>query len=451
MPRPRNFAAFLFVGFCSWRVVACSPSKVNDGAPSGVGGLYVGQTTGGGGAGAQTGSGAGFGTAASGNGMGGAFLNINQAGNAGSSRDRDSACHPLSETPEKVTVTDSAVVTDTITTLTPVAIFIMQDRSSSTVTGNPAPASPESWKNSTDAVTAFVKDPLSAGLDIGLGVFPPMSNGIGDCSAGSDCGTPLVPIASLPNNAQNVINAYQTATPPQGFGAPLLFTPTECALRGMINTCLQYMAASPSGEKCVAVLVTDGTPTTCDTNEQDLTAIIADGKSKGVETYTLGLPGSDKAVLDGYAMAGGTGQSINVMGGAQAFVQALNGIRGKVSHQTAHTVQTTKVVQTPLKCQWKIPAPMPNDPPLDPMRVNVQFSAPNQPGQLFGHVKCDSHCSAMAPPPACPPSGQAWYYDDEKTPTQIFLCPSTCNAIKNVIDARVDLQFHCPQKPYVVQ
>jgi hypothetical protein len=35
-------------------------------------------------------------------------------------------------------------------------------------------------------------------------------------------------------------------------------------------------------------------------------------------------------------------------------------------------------------------------------------------------------------------------------PTQVFLCPSTCNAIKNVLDARVDLQFHCPQKPYTV-
>jgi uncharacterized protein YegL len=326
----------------------------------------------------------------------------------------------------------------------------MQDRSSSTVTGNPAPASPDSWKNSTDAVTAFVKDPMSVGLDIGLGVFPPMSNGTGDCNTGSDCGMPVVPIASLPNNATNIVNAYQTATPPANGLIPL-FTPTECALRGMINTCLQYMAASPSGEKCVAVLVTDGTPTTCSTDEAALTQIIADGKTKGVDTYTLGLPGADTNILDQYAMAGGTMKSIDVTGGAQAFVQALNSIRGKVSHQTSRTVTMTKVVQTPLKCQWKIPAPKSMDePPLDPKRVNVQFTAPGMPGMLFGHVPCDGQCSATTPPASCPPNGLAWYYDDEKTPTQVFLCPSTCNAIKNVLDVRVDLQFHCPQKPYIV-
>jgi hypothetical protein len=205
----------------------------------------------------------------------------------------------------------------------------MQDRSSSMVTGNPAPASPDSWKNSMAAVTAFATDPLSQGLDIGLGVFPPMSNGTGDCNAGSDCGMPVVSIASLPGNAQNIISGYQTATPQQGFGTPTLFTPTECALRGMINTCLQFHATSPSGEQCVAVLITDGTPTTCNADEQTLTQIITDGKSKGIFTYALGLPGADINVLNLYAQAGGTGTAVDVSGGPQAFIAALNAIRSR--------------------------------------------------------------------------------------------------------------------------
>jgi hypothetical protein len=401
----------------------------------------------GGGSGAQHPLGGAAGVANAGS-TGGAFLNVGQGAAAGANtRDMDSSCHPIKEVPEKIVITDSSVVTDTITTLTPVAIFIMQDRSSSTVTGNPAPASPQSWQNSTDAVTAFAKDPMSTGLDIGIGVFPPM-NGQGDCMTGADCGMPLVPIASLPGNYMNVVNAYQTATPTQ---FPPLFTPTECALRGMINTCLQFMAASPSGEKCVAVLVTDGTPTQCDTNETNLEAIIADGKTKGVSTYTLGLPGADSATLDAYAKAGGTDKSIDVTGGAQAFVQALNGIRGKVSHQDSHQVKTTHTVETPLRCQWKIPPPQMGEPPLDPKQVNVLFTPPGQPGQLFGHVNCDTQCTAAQPPATCPPSGQAWYYDDEKAPTQIFLCPGTCASIKTVMDATVDLQFHCPQKPFIVQ
>ena len=92
-----------------------------------------------------------------------------------------------------------------------------------------------------------------------------------------------------------------------------------------------------------------------------------------------------------------------------------------------------------------------NEPPLDPTKVNVLYTPLGQPGQQFGHVACAATCSADQPAAACPPNGQAWYYDDEKMPTQVFLCPSTCTAIKNVMDARIDLQFHCPQKLYVVQ
>jgi hypothetical protein len=447
MVTSKNYVAFIFVGLCAWRVVACSANTGNSGnGGPGSGGFPSGAS---GGGGASSGGRSVVGTGSAENGNGGALI-IGQSGNAGMSnyRDMDSSCHPIKEKPEMETVTDSAIVTDTITTLTPVAIFIMQDRSSSTVTGTPPPASMDSWKNSMAAVTAFTEDPLSTGLDVGLGVFPPMSGGNGDCMAGTDCGMPVVPISALPANAPKIASAYQAATPTS---FPLLYTPTECALRGMINTCLQFMSASPSGEKCVAVLVTDGTPTQCDQNETNLEAIIADGKTKGVETYTLGLPGSDQATLDAYAMAGGTTASIDVKGGPQAFVTALNGIRGKITHQDMHRVTMTKIIETPLRCQWKIPPQQANQPPLDPTKVNVLFTPPNQPGQQFGHVACAATCSATDPPATCPANGQAWYYDNEMTPTEVFLCPSTCNAIKNVQDATVDLQFHCPQKPFKIQ
>ena len=455
----KNCAAFVLIALASWRVMACSSSTgPTNGGGAGAGGstFMLGVGTG---ASAGTGTGTLQSTGStgailtSGNG-GSSFLNLGSSGSAGSNvmtRDMDSSCHPIKETPEKVTVTDSSVVTDTIVTLTPVAIFIMQDRSSSTVTGTPPPASPMSWQNSTSAVTAFAQDPQSAGLDIGLGVFPPMSNGQGDCNTGSDCGTPLVPIAALPGNAPKIAAAYQQAMPT---AFPPLLTPTECALRGMINTCLQFMSSSPTGEKCVAVLVTDGTPTTCDIQETDLEQIITDGHSKGVDTYTLGLPGSDLTTLDAYAMAGGTDKSIDVSGGPQAFIQALNSIRGKVSHQESHTVTSTKVIETPLRCQWKIPPQQMGEPALDPKKVNVLFTPPGAQSQTFGHVTCSGQCTAMAPPATCPANtaaGGAWYYDNETMPTQVFLCPSTCDAIKNVMDATVDLQFHCPQKILPVQ
>jgi hypothetical protein len=89
------------------------------------------------------------------------------------------------------------------------------------------------------------------------------------------------------------------------------------------------MAASSTGEKCVAVLVTDGAPTQCDLDNDNLLNIIIDGKTKGVETFTLGLPGSDIEILNGYAIAGGTGSAKDVTSGPAAFIQALNAIRDR--------------------------------------------------------------------------------------------------------------------------
>jgi hypothetical protein len=454
----KNCAAFVLIALASWRVMACSastgPTGGGYGAAAGNSFLQGSGSTPGVAPSSTTRPGSGGSGAIVSNGSGGSFINLGTSGNAGSNvvtRDMDSSCHPITETPEKIIITDSSIVTDTITTLTPVAIFIMQDRSSSMIMQAPGAATGTSWQHSTDAVTAFVKDPMSTGLDVGLGVFPPMSNNNQpDCTAGSDCGMPVVPIASLPGNANTLVSAYQRATP-----MGLLLTPTECALRGMINTCLQFMSSSASGEKCVAVLVTDGTPTTCDVNETDLEAIITDGAMKGVETYTIGLPGADTPTLDAYAAAGGTMKSIDVTNGdPAALIAAFNSIRGKVSHQEKKTITTMHVVETPLKCQWKIPPQPMGAPALDPTKVNVVFTPPMQMGQTFGHVKCDGACTAMMPPATCPATnaaGGAWYYDDEKNPTQVFLCPVTCDAIKNVQDATVDLLFHCPIKILPVQ
>lgn len=209
-------------------------------------------------------------------------------------------------------------------TLCPLALFIMQDRSGSMVTGFPAPASAESWNNSTLAITTFVQDPETTGIDIGLGTFPVGANNTASCTDGSDCGTPVVPIAPLPGNGAAMIQAMQEQTP-----NPIATTPTECGLRGMINRCLAFMASSANGEKCVAVLVTDGSPTQCDMTLANLAQIVADGHAQGVTTFALGLPGADLNFLDSLATAGGTGSAIDVSGGAQAFVAALNSVRAR--------------------------------------------------------------------------------------------------------------------------
>jgi hypothetical protein len=234
-----------------------------------------------------------------------------------------------------------------------------------------------------------------------------------------------------------MLNGYKTADP-TGIGGNN--TPTECALRGMINTCLQFQSQSATGEQCVGVLVTDGTPTKCNTNQSALAQIVQQGHDLGVTTYVLGLPGSDINFLNQLANVGGTGQAINVSGGSQSFIAALNNIRQAVSVQTTTQVSQPVTISTPLPCQWKIPDP-PTGQTFDPAKVNVQFTPPGSATAVpFGHVNSAADCANT--------QADAWYYDDAQNPTQVLVCPNTCNGtLRNSAGAQVDVLFGCATVP----
>jgi hypothetical protein len=301
----------------------------------------------------------------------------------------------------------------------PIALYIMLDRSGSMITGFPE-GSAQSWQNSTNAINAFVTDPSSQSIDVGLGFFPTAPDNGWTCSdgtgSGSNCGTPVVEIGAVSKTGPQLTNAMNSNQP-----NPLNFTPTECGLMGMISHCEDWKKRT--GEQCVAILVTDGNPTLCTADTAALSKIVSDGKANGVTTFVLGLPGSNASVLDPLAQAGGSSASIDVSGGVSAFVAALNTIRGKVS------------VGTALPCQWKIP-PTPGGQQFDPQKVNVSFTPKGGPSQDFGHV-AQADCSRAS---------NAWYFDDPNQPTQVFVCPTTCDMLKASTGAEVDVSFGCATK-----
>jgi hypothetical protein len=154
----------------------------------------------------------------------------------------DSSCGAVVEKPEQIIHYTDASVTDTITTFTPVALFIMQDRTGSMVSGVPSGCAC-SWQNSSDALAAFVRDPASANLDVGLGFF-----GGGDKTAcdGSDCGQAVVPIAPIAQSGPQITSAMGANAP-----NPLHITPLECG--GDVIIVSRLPIHVPAGEKCVAV------------------------------------------------------------------------------------------------------------------------------------------------------------------------------------------------------
>ena len=101
----------------------------------------------------------------------------------------------------------------------------------------------------------------------------------------------------------------------------------------------------------------------------------------------------------------------------QQFLTALNNIRGSA-----------------LGCAYSIPTP--NAGALDFTKVNVQYTDGTTGAQeTLGQVPDQAHCAGV--------SGDAWYYDDARNPTQILLCAATCSKLQADTKGEVDVLLGC--------
>jgi len=331
----------------------------------------------------------------------------------------------------------------------PLDIYLMLDQSGSmdeSVSGGG-----DKWDAVSAAIQGFVSQSGLAGISVGLQYFgvPPANfscpsrcdtpdetdaceMGFGYCSGSGSCrycddsdpseidscsaadyATPEVEIAPLPGVASNIISSISSH-------GPLTGTPTSAALQGAIDHAKSWAQSHP-GHVVIDVLATDGEPEECDTDLSDINAIAAAGVSGSpkVLTFVIGV-GTSVSNLNGIAQAGGTGDAfiVDTNGNVnQQFLAALNNIRGAA-----------------LGCQYTIPLPTNGGTP-DFTKVNVQYT-PGSGGaaQEFPKVSGAS---------ACPASGSAWYYDNDSAPTQIILCPSTCNTVSADSTGEVDILTGC--------
>jgi hypothetical protein len=316
-----------------------------------------------------------------------------------------SSCAATSAAAERVVTT----TTTNVTSPAPVAVYIMQDQSLSMLGAK--------WTSVQQAIQAFTTNPMSDGMDVAIKFFAGNTANLLDCT-GADYQTPDVPIAPLPMNAQPINDSVN-------MHGPSTLTPIEPALRGGINFCEMFAASHPN-EKCVLVFITDGTPDLCDGTQADLAQIAADANTKGILTFTVGMDGADFNMLDAIAVGGGTDctpmtpgaadQACDVRGGTQAFVDALNTIRGTITTQVTMQHVETKA----LACEFKIPAP-PDGQTFDRDKVNVRLTANGVPTD-FSRVQSAADCANF--------NDTGWYYDDAMNPMKIEVCSNTCAAIK---------------------
>ena len=124
--------------------------------------------------------------------------------------------------------------------------------------------------------------------------------------------------------------------------------------------------------------------------------------------------------MDQLAGAGGSMQGIFIDQSATAereLLSALDRIRG-----------------ANLSCDFSFPEPIRADRPIDPNVISVTFIEGNGGTRVtLDKVTRESGCG----------TSNAWYYDNPKNPTRIYLCPTACDAVRSEDNAGLQILLGC--------
>lgn len=316
---------------------------------------------------------------------------------------------PVTTIPEDAACATSSVEGKTL----PVTMFIMFDRSGSMLED-------QKWFGAKAALTVFFQDPATAGLSVGLRFFPDDAPAAGcndqACSVDA-CAEPLVPPAPLtaaPASGDPQQKALVDAVESK---SPAGETPMFAALGGAEKWAKEN---AKEGEiRTVVVLVTDGLPTTCNTDVTAIANLAKDARdTKGVLTYAIGMPGSDEAQLDAIAAAGGT---------EEAFLASA----GDLSSKLVEALLSIQKAQ--ISCTYDVPQPAEPGDVIDPGKVNVNYHDGS--GTFVTMPKVDGAAACSG--------GHEWYYDDPAAPKLIQLCPATCTALQANSKALIKILLGC--------
>ena len=268
------------------------------------------------------------------------------------------------------------------------------------------------------AATAFLRDPASRGIGVGIGYFGTQPIGSTSCDP-AVYAQPDVPVST----DHEAVIASLAARMPTGE------TPTAAALRGACSYARDEKTAHPE-RALVILLMTDGKPEApvscaaggcCPTLDDAVkaTADCASG-SRGIVTYVLGV-GPELDNLDQIAAAGKT-RSAYLVGDQDVtanVLAALNSIRGDAV----------------IPCELSIPKPTDGG-TLDYSRVNLVYSTSG----------CDFAPAYYVDSAASCDTAGGWYYDDPNAPRAVELCPATCDDV-SIPGARLQFSVGCATLP----
>jgi hypothetical protein len=286
----------------------------------------------------------------------------------------------------------------------PLHLFVLLDRSSSMAGAK--------WDDAVNALSAFVADDDSAGIDFALRTMP--RPGTPTCDAHA-YGDPEVGWAALPGAAADV-GAFLGGALPDGQTSP--FYP---ALGGALLATIERANANP-GDAAAVLVLTDGAPagepSTCggaDAHDVPTIAQLAANalaNDNPVYTFVVGLRNVDLAFANAIADAGGTDEAFPIAGNdpSAALADALDTIRSKA-----------------LSCSYVIPDDV-LEGAITITEVNVELTVGGGTSTIPRNDDCD---------------GPGWRYDDPSDPSEIVLCPESCDSLRSDPESRLEIVLGC--------
>jgi len=276
------------------------------------------------------------------------------------------------------------------------------------------------WTQAKTSVVTFIQDPGSDAINFAFRMFGDdpaagCNNTTCDpaaCEVVKFSGPDFLSNATYETNLVNYIN-------PAGL---LGMTPHKAVLPGMANWGSNWAQANPT-DLTVLVYITDGgTQGECSggydgTNAATTAAPIgAANTNDGVLTYAVALPGADLTLINEIAAQGGTGAALDLTGSSNVgadLTNALQAIQGSL---------------------FSCDLPIPNASTVDPNQVQVVY-LPTAGGTVaLGEVANAGGCTG----------GNEFYFaPDAVNPTDITMCPTLCNTVRNDTGSSVEFVGGC--------
>ncbi len=372
----------------------------------------------------------------------------------------------------------------------PLDMYVMMDISGSMLDTTSSGAT--KWDGMKQAFTAFVQDPKSAGLGVGIQYFAQRAPGVpAQCTASAQCGTggPCV-LRSCANNINAICETNANCFPfqcvPRGVCSHdpntvcIPVGGTACGAGNSCNAittshCLNQESCVPAAYATPAVNIAPlpGNQSALVTSLAAQTPFAAtptgpalQGAIDHARTWAAANPAHKVVVLlatdglptrctptninqvAGIAQAGfaGTPQVLTFVLGIFSPAEAaqaqanLNTIASQGGTNAAFVVDTSgNVVQaltdaldtirgSALSCEYLMPETDAGIVDLDQVDVLFDDGATRQ---TLTRVNDGTGC------------GAGWHYDDNLSPTRITLCPSTCTAVQAATTGSIDIELGC--------